>query len=592
VTSAQISGGIDVELDAPVAAESVTRPTAYVTLSRPLDPATAPPAYDEVTLASRLTVATNRIEWRLTNAGRALVDALGTPPEGDRGFLTRLTLKGHKIWSRDNPDLFLDGDAFGLRPPNTVGTRLRLPSGDSRAGGDFETWFWLRRATAPPFVGVVTALSSTIRQSGLAELTGDILITLTGGTPTAAGVAVPKATIVLNTSMPLSSPLSGNFTDAVLLIDEPTALNTSGTFNPTLPVNGVGGAGLRYDLGQAPNLFQGARQNANAVVFPGVPLDPPSAGAQRVLRIKNVRVAPTGGTAPNSQVFAIVSMQGAQGIPPLSNPTVSVAFVQDEVSTLVRLPTGQTGPFVFNGVTPLNPQMLDNPTPTTQVNLTFQLEFTEGFASAFKVRKLGPTGLALVQPGQETGWDNVGPGAIPFVQGVPVIPPIGSASSGTLLQAQFVNVPVGIRLFVTVRDLPLAAAATPPRASLTGSGPQTGVANGIALREISIVGGVGVASWEWQDANSAVTIAQVQFGIVLASAAQAPGPNPVSQQANVVAGLAPVGGDTQSGPVPRFTQRRTVVPAFIRQIARTQLGGAIGGVGGIGGAGGGGVIIR
>jgi hypothetical protein len=576
VTTASIAGGIDVELDTPIAPESVSRPTAHVTLSRPLEASGSSAGFLDVMLASRLNVNANRIEWRLTNGSRATLDGLGQPAEGERGFLARLTLKGNRIWSRDNPNLFLDGDAFGLRPANSDGTRLRLPSGDSRAGGDFETWFWLRRATAAPFTLTAAAQPVTIRAAGLAELVGDIVITGAGGAPTAAGAPVTRVNIQVTTSLPLTSPLAGNFTDATLTIDDPRLLNTSGTFNPTSVVNGVGGAGLAFEQGQAPNIFQGQRVNANSVVFPGVPLDPGS--APRTLRIKNLRVAAALGanaTTANNQVFAFVSIPSAATLnnaagTPINNANVTVAFVQDELSTRVRLPNGQAGPFLFNGLVPLNPQMLDAPNPNEQAAPSFFLDYTEGFNSAFKVRKAGPTSLSQTLANQETGWDNDGPGAIPFAPGLPAVGSLGVANSGTLLQARFTNVPAGVRLFVTTRDVRTEDPDGPPRAVLTGGGAQAGLANGVPLREVVLVNGAGVVAWEWQSANAEPAPTTASFAIVVASAAQALGNNALAQQANVAATLAPLTASSAQSPIPRFDLRGAQsTPMFIRQIQRT-----------------------
>ncbi|MCC6444407.1 MAG: hypothetical protein IT210_13260 [Armatimonadetes bacterium] len=58
--------------------------------------------------------------------------------------LAHLTLKGNFIWDIEDPELYLDGEAFGIRAANGA-TDLRLPGGDGRAGGDFEMWFWLVR---------------------------------------------------------------------------------------------------------------------------------------------------------------------------------------------------------------------------------------------------------------------------------------------------------------------------------------------------------------------------------------------------------------------------------------------------------------
>lgn len=58
-----------------------------------------------------------------------------------RRILARLTIKGNFILGKDNSELYLDGDAFVIGEEQK--TRLRLPSGDGKSGGDFEMWFWV-----------------------------------------------------------------------------------------------------------------------------------------------------------------------------------------------------------------------------------------------------------------------------------------------------------------------------------------------------------------------------------------------------------------------------------------------------------------
>jgi hypothetical protein len=55
--------------------------------------------------------------------------------------LAHLTLRGNLIWTAETQRLHQDGEAFGT--PQAPNTRLILPSGDGRCGGDFEMWFWL-----------------------------------------------------------------------------------------------------------------------------------------------------------------------------------------------------------------------------------------------------------------------------------------------------------------------------------------------------------------------------------------------------------------------------------------------------------------
>ena len=70
-------------------------------------------------------------------------------PLGDKGILARLTLRGNFIWSQSDPQLYLDGDTFGVTQSDASGNPslgVSLPSGDGRQGGDFQMWFWLTPA--------------------------------------------------------------------------------------------------------------------------------------------------------------------------------------------------------------------------------------------------------------------------------------------------------------------------------------------------------------------------------------------------------------------------------------------------------------
>jgi hypothetical protein len=54
-----------------------------------------------------------------------------------------LTVKGNFIWSEKDPNLYLDGEVFGVAANGGAVTAIKLPSGDNRRGGDLEMWFWL-----------------------------------------------------------------------------------------------------------------------------------------------------------------------------------------------------------------------------------------------------------------------------------------------------------------------------------------------------------------------------------------------------------------------------------------------------------------
>jgi hypothetical protein len=74
--------------------------------------------------------------------------------------LVRLKLMGNFIWGPDRaPRLYLDGDGFGT--PGGDNVDLRLPSGNSRRGGDFQMWFWLgRQQRRIPVIGFIPGRQS------------------------------------------------------------------------------------------------------------------------------------------------------------------------------------------------------------------------------------------------------------------------------------------------------------------------------------------------------------------------------------------------------------------------------------------------
>ena len=104
----------------------------------------------------------------------------------------RLTLKGDAIWGRDDPTMFLDGDAFGVTrtdPDGSTHIGLRLPqSGDGRRGGDFQMWFWLGLPVTvvsvsfnPNAISSGQATTLTVTLSGPAP--AGAVVTLTGSNP-------------------------------------------------------------------------------------------------------------------------------------------------------------------------------------------------------------------------------------------------------------------------------------------------------------------------------------------------------------------------------------------------------------------------
>jgi hypothetical protein len=260
-------------------------------------------------------------------------------------------------------------------------------------------------------------------------------------------------------------------------------LNTA-ALGTTPPVNGAGGAGLDYRNGNAPNLFLGVRVSNNSAVFQNVPIDPPVAGSTRTVRVNHLRVNANalgpGAVAP-SMVQAFVSVSGPATVP-VTNPTMTLGFVSSAANRAVRRSEGAPGLLPFQQAQGVNFALAWSITSTAGVR-NLDLEFAGGFTSAFKVRKQGSVAPYGPRVMEEAGFDNQGSGALPLRPGSPALQvALGGAQSGTRLLAVFRGVPTGVRLFVTTRDIPDAAAATPltpPVAVLadtlrTGCGKATG----------------------------------------------------------------------------------------------------------------------
>jgi hypothetical protein len=212
-----------------------------------------------------------------------------------------------------------------------------------------------------------TATNQIGRFEGWSESAGDILVGCVGGTPTATGSIVPTADItvtfpqtqitsrIINTSDPNThlTPIS----EATLIIDDirdPTS-NSASNFagvRPHLVCNdaatpstvgecsvtapGPGGAGSTiqgantYDGSSGhPNVFVGHPSGSNAVVFPGVPLDPSGDNFQRTIRITNLRFNATvfDPTSPFAQLIATISFSGPASVG-LTTIQTQVASVQ------------------------------------------------------------------------------------------------------------------------------------------------------------------------------------------------------------------------------------------------------------------------
>jgi len=295
-------------------------------------------------------------------------------------------------------------------------------------------------AQNPPLECITNAgVPPTVRAEGWTELVGDITLNCTGGVPTPAGQVVQpiNVTVTLNTYL-TSRILSGNFVEALLIIDEPHSQvqpsrpilncgNTGATDNgpsgkdvcaivatadPSHTYDGTPGAyggtcsggatgvtcasqggqtfvsgtssncsGNTYSCGR-PNVFQGqlgtpdVAGQTNAVTWLGVPLDPPGTSTSRTIRITNLRADAHDANASEAPgVFYAGYIQATISIN--SNTSLALNNPQQYVAFV--------GPGLTSGIAATNFSYLQctapgNPNPA--------FTWTEGFASSFKAKNI------------------------------------------------------------------------------------------------------------------------------------------------------------------------------------------------------------
>jgi len=465
-----------------------------------------------------------------------------------------------------------------------------------------------------------TSNTPTLRQEGITEQVGDIVITCTGGNITdgTAGSQV-NITVAFSQSQ-ITSRLENlaNVSDALLLVDEPTtagglgpvagfgsnaafnacatpttggctatgwhvlgtsAGNTTSTFivQTTGPAPGAGGT-------QAPNVYQGV-VNGNQVTFFGVPIVPPGTTGARVYRITNIRLNATAYSNGQS-VTAFVTTSNPAALP-ISNGNPIVGFVTTSLKTTV----GTAGGFAQCVTTPIT---LANTVTFSEAN---------NFGSAFKTRtdpsvvaqtaSPGPTkgqGAVLAQnvPGQiynsESGFTPSTPGFVSLTGLVGT--QIGLADFGTRFHAVFTNLPPGSKVFVSQSSLTVVAGVVTGVSPLTNyaqlvSGDtaaegsfvaaSTTLAGGIPVTEIDALPGSTTATATWEVvATNPNAVDTYTFGVYISYTA-APGTNsPALGASSVALNYAPTSAST-STLIPRFNIDPPASTAFTIAACQTVL---------------------
>jgi hypothetical protein len=396
------------------------------------------------------------------------------------------------------------------------------------------------------------AVTPTLRHEGFTELTGDILLNCTGApgaTATPVGTTIPQANITVSLSAPVTSRIltgSGNVTDALLLVDNPTPGNQDPCLSPTNPTVACavpGDGGETFDQPTKFNVFQGITGGPGtySVTFLGVPVDPPAtAGAARSYRITNIRIDATAvpaGAAGLSPVFAFVSASPSASMQ-INNPQNYVGFVSNGLTTGT---TVSTSTFL---------QCLNY--PQTQVGA---VTFTENFATAFKTQGVTVTSGTTATYPQNT------PGVVYYTESGLEIDINGSwtgaAQSATELQTTISNIPSGVTIYAD--SYAVSSASTGPGTAgfsdATMISPVAGVSGGGSVAVTDGTESSVTIVWEITHTNS-FAIDSFAFG-VYASFTGAPG-TPGSPTPNVAAtalsGFSPqLAAYSSTGPIPEFS---------------------------------------
>jgi hypothetical protein len=402
--------------------------------------------------------------------------------------------------------------------------------------------------TGAPFVCTSTAaVPPALRQEGLTELVGDIVLDCTGGTAVATGAGVPTAnfTIFLNTNV--TSRVVGSFSEAALTIDEPGS-GLPGSAPTPIICTSPGACPVTVGSGTQFNTFPG-QVSGNSVTFLGVPVNPPGTTGHRIFRITNVRananLAPPGSPG---QILALISASGSTSVP-ISPAQQLVGVVQNGVTFSLRNATDDDS-LDSSGAT------FNQCESQTTVNFA-TLRFAEGFATAFKVRGDVPaqTTLGAIY-NTESG--------LTISDGTNTIS--GVADYATRLKAVFTGVPNGVTIYVGLTNTLNVTGTTATLTSSETGGffavPSTTTVGSVPVWAVPIVNGTGTAVWEVTTASS-LSVDNVDIPVFISFTANPGGnvPAPTPPVGTVAGGFAPTspafdltaGASASSSlPIPRF----------------------------------------
>ena len=412
--------------------------------------------------------------------------------------------------------------------------------------------------------------SGTVRAQGVAELLNDIVLSCTGGLRIQPGNALPTYNLLVTGTVPLTSralmPSNGNsgLNEALLLVNDPPFATQIGCVPQT------GGQACPEVAGAAsnPNIFQGRQIQDNLIAFRNFPFNPPGPDFTSTLRIANLRVNVSGlSNQPLPTVQVSLSLTDPNGANiPIQDASKAAAAALAGVQFSPRTAMDEALLIAGPALT-VSPAALVSGLP--RAAQSFNVKFTEGFASAFKRRNAGTNSqdplLTTLQAtpglnyGTETGFFN---NLLPSATGMNLA---GLADTGTRLRIVFRNVPAGVGLWVSSRDVANGTtgySAANAKALLTqadgnGLGPLTVLAPQTGLYvEIPVLNQTASADWEVIEADPSV-LENFSFSVAV-TAISSP---PAEGIATIAGGLAPLSGEI-TVTIPAFKDVATAVPGF------------------------------
>jgi hypothetical protein len=461
-----------------------------------------------------------------------------------------------------------------------------------------------------------------VRAEGLAELVGDVVLNCTGGYPamfvdplvpgTVLGPAsIPQVNVQIFLNTNITSRLSGDgvSSEALLMIDDPrdaeqkictTVLNATNACVPNPRPGDPGNVYKPNGVGETTannyNVWQGRQAQPNSIVWLGVPIDAPGTNYTRIIRITNVRahanmLGVSSSLVPQN-IIMYISITGSTSVP-VNNPTQTVAWIQTGLSFSVVNAAGDGG---APGFTQCSSQYKDTFTDSTAGNSCPQtrVRFTEGFATAFKTRfsdgpisgvnqnnpssiyNMSESGFFRATDNGISGWGSLAGWA-------------GVATQGTRLRVTVANVPAGVKLLVTLKNVGATATNTAElvQVAADGSGNYVpavkvasattgctwGTASGADIADLPIFGGTGSAVWEVTKTDP-LSIQTMDFGLVVAYGANTSNSLPGLGTGTVNGMFAPVSTVTtasSTAPVPRFADTSAGKSAFTISQCMTNL---------------------